>query len=95
VSLLVLVFAAALCAAAADPGPYIDMTSDSINGPGIGFAFSSSDSMFRTHPTAASIFSYLTLCNDRSSATALLSQLAPTCKFGSLDELYFYVYGCR
>lgn len=70
-----LLLAAALSAAAANPNPYIDMTSDSINGPGIGFAFSSGDSM--------------------SSATVLLSKLAPTCKVGSLDELYFYVYGCR
>jgi hypothetical protein len=89
-----LLLAAALSAAAANPNPYIDMTSDSINGPGIGFAFSSGDSMC-TVPSAPSILTIFNFHNDRSSATVLLSKLAPTCKVGSLDELYFYVYGCR
>jgi hypothetical protein len=45
ISFLLPLIATALCAATSPSSPYIDMTSDSINGPGIGFAFSSGDSM--------------------------------------------------
>jgi hypothetical protein len=45
ISILVSLLAAALCTTTSPSSPYIDLTSDSINGAGIGFAFSSSDSM--------------------------------------------------